>query len=607
MERREVVKGFAAVAGYFCMQPRMLAFGQGRAQTGMSSRGLKQQAKPKPSNKPFNAHFTDVAASAGLTYPTVYGGVDRKEYILEADGCGCAFIDYDNDGWVDIFLLTGTRLSGAPQGGTNRLYKNNRDGTFRDVTEEAGLHHIGWANAVCIGDYNNDGYDDIFCTYYGESKLYRNNGDGTFTDVTEASGLAGMNEKNSWASGCSFIDYDRDGRLDLFVSNYIRFDLDKVPHAGENINCNWKGVPVNCGPRGLPPGFPNRHILFHNNGDGTFTNVTEKAGLAGPPGNYGMTVVTADLDEDGWQDIYVACDSTPSLLYMNNHDGTFREEGVLRGVAYSDNGDEQAGMGIGIGDTSLSGHLDLLKTHFVEDTCNLFRNDGKANFSDATMTSRIGMETSYTCWGAGIVDLDNDGCPDIFIVAGSVYPEVEKRLPQYSDKCPRILFRNLGDGTFEELREQAGSGIVERHSSRGCAFGDFDNDGDIDVLIINMNEPPSLLRNDLVGNNHWIKIKLNGTRSNRSAIGARVVVHYGGKSQAQALTSQSSFYSSNDPRLHFGLGSIAEVDIDIFWPSGRIERLKKVGADRLILVTEGKGIVTSHEFSRKPQPEPSRS
>lgn len=564
---------------------------------GMASRGLKQLPPPKPTGHPFNAYFTDIAASAGLTDPVIYGEIHHKEYILEANGCGCAFIDYDNDGWMDIFILSGTRLSGAPPGTTNRLYKNNRDGTFTDVTKESGLQHVGWANAVCVGDYNNDGYDDIFCTYLGEATLYRNNGNGTFTDVTEQSGLSELNIQDSWVSGCSFLDYDRDGYLDLFVSNYITFDLNTVPKPGDDPNCIWEGIPVNCGPRGLPAGFPNKHILFHNNGDGTFTNVTEKAKLAGPAANYGMTVVAADLDEDGWQDIFVACDSTPSLLYMNNRDGTFREEGALRGVALSDDGELQSGMGVGIGDTVQSGHLDLFKTHFTEDTCNLFRNDGTANFTDVTLQSRISIETSYTRWGTGIVDLDNDGYPDIFVVCGSVYPEVEKYLPQYPDKCPRVLFRNLRDGTFEWLGEQAGPGVSDRHSSRGCAFGDFDNDGDIDILIVNLNEPPSLLRNDLRGKDHWIKLKLIGVRSNRSAIGARVVAHYEGKRQAQALTSQSSYYSCNDPRLHFGLGSAATVDFDIYWPSGFTEHLKDLPADHLVTVEEGRGVILKEAFS----------
>ena len=570
-------------------------------QAGVASRGLKQQPRPAPSGRPFDAYFVDVAERAGLTAPVIYGGVDRKEYILEADGCGCAFLDYDNDGWMDIFILTGIRLEGAPAGTTNRLYKNNRDGTFTDVTEKSGLHQVGWANSVCIGDYNNDGWEDIFCTSFGENKLYRNNGDGTFTDVTEKAGLSLGSDQTNWASGCSFVDFDRDGHLDLFISNYIQFDLKNVPKPGEDVNCNWKGIPVNCGPRGLPPGFPSSHALYHNNGDGTFTNVTAKSGIGGPRQSYGMTVVTADFDEDGWPDIYVACDSTPSLLYMNNHDGTFREEGVLRGVALSDDGMEQAGMGVGVGDFNLDGHLDLFKTNFADDTGVLYQNNGKADFEDVTRRSRIGIESSFTSWGTGIVDLDNDGNPDIFVVTGSVYPEVERILPQYPNKSPRILFRNMGDGTFEELGELAGPGVTTAHSSRGCAFGDFDNDGDIDILIVNMNEPPSLLRNDLRGQNHWIKLKLTGAKSNRSAIGARVLMHYGGKTQAQSVLSQASYYSSNDPRLHFGLGAVKEVDIDIYWPSGGLEHFKSVAANRLVTIFEGKGIVSRQEFTRTPQ------
>jgi enediyne biosynthesis protein E4 len=569
-------------------------------QSGVASRGLKQQPRPTPSGRPFDAHFVDVAKSAGLTAPIIYGGVDHKDYILEADGCGCAFIDYDNDGWLDIFLLTGQRLDGAPPGTTNRLYKNNRDGTFTDVTEKAGLHHVGWANSVCVGDYDNDGFDDLFCTYLGQNKLYRNNGDGTFTDVTEKAGFLLPEDKGGWGAGCSFVDYDRDGHLDLFVSNYIQFDLKTVPKPGENVNCNWKGLPVNCGPRGLPPGFPSSHVLYHNNGDGTFTNVTAKAGIGGLRQNYGMTVVAADFDEDGWPDIYVACDSTPSLLFMNNHDGTFREEGVFRGVAFNDDGMEQAGMGVGVGDFNLDGHLDLIKTNFSEDTCVLYQNDGKASFQDVTRNSRLSIESSFTSWGTGIVDLDNDGNPDIFIVTGSVYPEVEKQLPQYPNKSPRTLFRNMGDGTFEELREVAGPGVMAAHSSRGCAFGDFDNDGDLDILIVNLNEPPSLLRNDLSGQNHWLKLKLQGTTSNRSAIGARVLMHYGGKVQAQSVMSQSSFYSASDLRVHFGLGASKVADIDIYWPNGALEHFKAVAADQLVTIAEGKGIVSRQEMTGSP-------
>jgi len=560
---------------------------------GMSPHTTKAQPRSAPSGRPFYAHFTDVAAAAGLVAPTVYGYPDHKDYILEAVGCGCAFLDYDNDGWMDIFILSGTRMNTAPAGATNRLYKNNRDGTFTDVTEKAGLHDLGWASGVCVGDYNNDGFEDLFCTYFGQNKLYRNNGDGTFTDATKQAGL--LNDAPRFGAGCTFLDYNRDGNLDLFVSNYVQLDLKHVPKPGQNSNCTWKGVDVECGPRGLPHGV---HSLYRNNGDGTFTDVSVQAGISTLRGSYGMTVVSADFDEDGWPDIYLACDSTPSLLFMNNHDGTFREEGVIRGVALSEDGEEQAGMGVGVGDYDLDGHLDLFKTHFSEDTNGLYHNDGKGNFVDVTRVARIGVENRYVGWGAGIVDLDNDGFPDIFMVTGSVYPELEKTMPQFPNKTPRVVFRNLGNGTFEELLDGAGPGVAAPHCSRGCAFGDFDNDGDMDVLIVNLNEPPSLLRNDLRGSNHWLKLKLVGTKSNRSAIGARVVVRYGKKSQVQEVLSQSSFYSVNDTRLHFGLGSEKTADIAVRWLNGGHEELKEVAADQLIVVKEGTGIVPGQGWAK---------
>jgi enediyne biosynthesis protein E4 len=561
---------------------------------GIATRTVKPVARPTPSGLPFRAHFTDIAEAAGLRAPTIYGSIENKKYILEANGCGCAFIDYDNDGWMDIFLLCGTRLEGAPPEATNRLYKNNRDGTFTDVTDKAGLRAVGWANGVCIADYNNDGFDDIFCTYFGQNRLYRNNGDGTFTDVTKQAGLWDAGPAR-WGAGCAFVDYNRDGHLDLFVSNYIRYSLENAPVPGESSTCNWKGVPVNCGPRGLPTG---RHSLYRNNGDGTFTDVSKQSGIAAATESYGMTVVTADFDEDGWPDIFVACDSTPSLLFMNNHDGTFREEGVLRGVALSDDGMEQAGMGVGIGDYNLDGHLDLFKTHFIDDTCGFYRNDGKGNFDDVSRLTKVAVETRFTSWGAGIVDLDNDGYPDVLFVTGSVYPEVERKLPQFPYKTPRVLFRNLGNSTFEEMGASVGEGITAPHSSRGCAFGDFDNDGDMDALIINLNESPSLLRNDQDPRQHWIKVKLEGVKSNRSAIGARVLVHYGGKTQAQAVVSQSSYYSCNDSRLHFGLGATKLVDIDVYWPNGLHETYKKVDGDQLVTFREGVGRVANKGWAK---------
>jgi hypothetical protein len=564
------------------------AFGQ-----GVSSRGVKPQPRGKPSGLPFRARFTDVAAQAGLKEPIVYGGLEAKSYIIEVVGCGLAFFDYDNDGWLDLLVLNGTRLEGAPPGTTNRLYKNNRDGTFTDVTERAGLVRAGWASAVTVGDYDNDGFDDLFITYYGHNVLYRNNGNGTFTDVTEKAGL--REETVRYGSGCTWVDYDRDGRLDLFVAYYLDTTLDKLPKPGENPDCRWKGVPVNCGPRGLPTGFVR---LYHNNGDGTFTDVSQKAGVAAALGGYPMTAVAADYDNDGWPDVYVACDSKPSFMFRNQGDGTFRQEGLERGVAVSEDGLEQAGMGVAVGDYDLDGNLDLFKTHFSDDTHVLYRNDGNGYFDDFTIRAGIGVETRYVGWGTGMADLDNDGFPDLFLVTGSVYPEVERALPTYPFRTPRLVFRNLGNGRFEELIDEAGPGVAAVHSSRGCAFGDFDNDGDLDILVMNMNEPPSLLRNDVTGSGHWLKVLLVGVKSNRSAIGARVIAHYGGRAQAQEVTAQSSFYSTNDRRLHFGLGAAPGADLTIRWPSGATEKIAGVEADQLVVVREGAGIVSRQKFGR---------
>jgi enediyne biosynthesis protein E4 len=564
------------------------AFGQ-----GISTRSVKPQPRGKPSGRPFNARFTDVAKQAGLTSPIVYGGVDTKSYIIEVVGCGAAFIDYDNDGWQDLFILNGTRLEGAPAGTTNRLYKNNRDGTFTDVTDTAGLTNSGWASAVTVGDFDNDGFDDLFITYYGQNVLYRNNGNGTFTDVTEKAGLRRSDVR--YGSGCTWVDYDRDGRLDLFVATYLNTTLEKLAKPGQNADCRWKGVPVNCGPRGLPHGFVS---LYHNNCDGTFTDVTQQSGVAKASGSYPMTAVAADYDNDGWPDIYVACDSTPSWLFRNQHDGTFREEALERGIALSEDGMEQAGMGIGIGDYDLDGNLDIFKTHFSDDTNVLYRNDGKGNFDDVTIRAGIGVETRFVGWGTGMVDLDNDGHPDLFLVTGSVYPEVERQLPAYPFKTPRLVFRNLGEGRFEELIEEAGDAIASTHTSRGCAFGDFDNDGDVDVVIVNLNEPPSLLRNDVSGQGHWLKVLLEGVKSNRSAIGARVIARYGAVSQAQEVSAQSSFYSANDRRLHFGLGPAASADLTVRWPGGTIEKIGAVPADQLVVIREGAGIRHTQKFAK---------
>ncbi len=559
------------------------SFGQ-----GVSNHKAGVQPRGKPSGLSFDSKFTDVAVHAGLRDITVYGGTDRKDYILEAIGCGCAFIDYDNDGWLDIFLLSGSRLAETAGAASNRLYKNNRDGTFTDVTTHAGLTKTGWACGVCIGDYNNDGFDDLFVTYWGQNVLYRNNGDGTFTDVTQAARL--VESGNLWSSGCSFLDYNRDGNLDLFITSYLTLDLAKAPKPGQTANCRWMNVPVNCGPRGFPFGA---HRLYRNNGDGTFTDVSVASGIAAPKSSYGLTAVAADFDDDGWPDIYVACDSTPSLLFLNNHDGTFREQGAIRGVAYSEDGQEQAGMGLAVGDYDLDGRLDIFKTNFEGDAPDLYHNQGNANFEDVSRKAGLAVENRYVCWGAGMADFDNNGLPDIFMVAGHTFPEVEKRFPDFPAKNPRVLFRNLGNGRFEELLSEAGPALAEAHLSRGCAFGDFDNDGDVDILIVNLNEPPSLLKNDVASKNGWLKVKLIGTKSNRSAIGAKVVVKAGDFSQTQEVMSQSSFLSCNDFRLHFGLGQAQKAEIKVRWPNGNWETVTAVAVNQLVTVKEGAGIVVS--------------
>jgi hypothetical protein len=540
---------------------------------------------------PFS-RFTDVAAQAGLTQPIVYGTPGQVTYILESMGGGCAFLDYDNDGWMDIFLLGGRTLDGTPPGSGNRLYHNNRDGTFTDVTAKSGLADPGWAVGVCVGDYNNDGFEDLFLTYYGHNRLYRNNGDGTFIDVTARAGL--LHAGNRFGAGCTFLDYNRDGHLDLFVANYVEFDLATAPKPNAQVGtCSYQGVAVYCGPRGLS--LPT-HALYRNNGDGTFTDVSKASGIDSVKTSYGLTAVAMDIDEDGWPDIFVACDSTPSLLFMNNHDGTFREEALQRGLAVSGDGQDMAGMGTAPGDYDLDGHIDIFKTHYQLQSSGLYHATGKGEFDDVSNSSGIGVERRFVSWGDAIADLDNDGWPDIFYVTGNVYPELERVFSKFPAHSPPILFRNLGNGKFAQLGEGAGPAMAARHCSRGCAFGDFDNDGDLDILVMNQNEPPSLLRNDAPAGNHWLKVRLEGTKSNRSAIGARVLVRYGGKVQAQELMSQASYCSSNDPRLHFGLGAAATADVEVHWPSGIVESFKSVAANQLIKVREGAGQVKPVQF-----------
>jgi hypothetical protein len=541
----------------------------------------------------FPVSFVDIASTAGLTEATIYGGIEQKRYIIETNGCGVAFFDYDNDGWIDVLLLSGTRLGGFPTGKepSNKLYRNNHNGTFTDVTEKAGLRHGGWASSVCVGDYDSDGNEDLFITYWGQNVLYHNNGNATFTDVTQKARLAARGTR--WGSGCTFIDYDRDGKLDLFVANYLKFDLATAPEPGKGANCTWKGVPVNCGPKGLAT---DTNLLYHNNGDGTFTDVSESSGISRVQGRYSMTATTTDFNNDGWTDIYVACDSTASTLYRNNRDGTFTDVALEAGCAYNEDGNAQAGMGVAVGDYNRDGLLDIFKTHFSDDLPALYRNSGRDFFTDASRAA--GFEhTRYVEWGTGFADFDNDGWPDIMIATGSVYPEVEKVFKEYPHRSTRLVYQNLGNGRFKDVTTQTGPGVLSPKSSRGCAFGDFDNDGDIDVLVMNMNEPPLLLRNDYNnerrrGLNNWLEVKLTGTRSNRSAIGARVVLWNGSHAQAQEITSQSSYYSHNDLRLHFGMGTKQRADrIEIRWPDGLTEIIKDVAVNQIVKIREGAGVI----------------
>jgi enediyne biosynthesis protein E4 len=545
--------------------------------------------------------FLDVARESGLNVNTIFGGEHKNKYLLETTGCGVAFYDYDNDGWLDIFLVNGSRLEGFPAGQapSNHLFKNNRDGTFTDVTAKAGLAHSGWGQGVCIGDYDNDGYDDLFVTYFGKNVLYRNQGDGTFTDVSTKAGVAGDGKR--WNTGCAFLDYDRDGRLDLFVANYIDLDLATAP-VPESGPCLYKGVMVACGPPGLNGG---KNILYHNNGDGTFTDVSAHSGILEANGTFGLGVLTADLDNDGWPDVYVANDSTPSLLYQNKRDGTFSEIGLDSGCALSADGKPQAGMGISTADYDLDGNLDLVKTNFAGDTPSLYHNLGGTRFEDATFPAGLGRHTQYLGWGCGFFDLENDGWPDILICNGHVYPEVEQLRTEVGYAQQKLLYRNTRNGRFEDISEQGGAGITTPSAARGCAFGDFDNDGDIDMVVNTINGPPQLLRCDSRVKNNWIKIRTIGVKSNRSGIGARIrcVTHAPEEDKPHAqideVRSGGGYLSQNDLRVHFGLGKAEKVELlEIRWPSGTIDSLRGVQINQLVYVREGEGIVRRVSFDQ---------
>jgi enediyne biosynthesis protein E4 len=542
------------------------------------------------------ANFTDVAEKAGLTMQDIFGGIETKKYIIETTGTGVAIFDYDNDGWPDIFLVNGTRLEGLPKGDapSNHLYRNNHDGTFTDVTVQAGLTATGWGQGVCVGDYDNDGWEDLYVTYYGKNRLYHNQ-KGVFTEVAEKAGVAGSGK--AWGSGCAFVDYDRDGKLDLIVANYVDFDLSTAPAPGQRATCLWKGVPVMCGPSGLPGA---KNILYHNKGDGSFEDVTTKAHIDRTDGHYSLSVSTLDFDEDGWPDIYVACDSTPSILYRNNHDGTFTDVAVTAGAAFNEDGREQAGMGTSVADFNGDGHLDIFKTNFSDDTSTLYRNNGDGTFTDATSAAGLGLYTQYLGWGTMFFDFDNDGWPDLILANGHVYPEVDSQHLGSSYKEPRILYHNNGDGTFSDISASSGSGLTTPASSRGLAVGDLWNDGRMSVVVSNMNAPASLLVNQVRTPNHWIALRTVGTKSNRDGIGARITVKVGSRMLVNEVRSGSSYISNSDMRVHFGLGTAAKVDwIEIRWPSGLIERFADLGVDAIHEVNEGSGKAIETDAKKK--------
>ena len=572
---------------------------------GIVSRRFGWLAAEQNAEKPANAlgaTFIDVARTAGLNAKTIYGGEHKNKYLLETTGCGVAFYDYDNDGWLDIFLVNGWRLEGFPAGQepTSHLFKNNRDGTFTDVTAKAGLMHHGWGQAVCVGDYDNDGFDDLFVSYFGKNVLYHNNGDGTFTDVTDKAGVGGNGKR--WNTGCAFVDYDRDGKLDLFVANYIDLDLATAP-VPESGPCLYKGVMVACGPPGLKGG---KNILFHNNGDGTFTDVSEASGILSSNGTFGLGVLTGDFDNDAWPDIYVANDSSPSALYQNKKNGKFEDIAVIAGCALSPDGKPQAGMGVSAADYDLDGNLDIVKTNFAGDTPSLYHNLGGANFEDTTFTAGLGAHTQYLGWGCGFFDFDNDGWADILICNGHVYPEVEQLKTEAGYVQRKLLYRNLRNGKFEEVTDMAGPGITTPVAGRGCAFGDFDNDGDIDMVVNTVNGPPQLLRCDSSSGNNWIKVKAIGTKSNRSGIGARVtcIATFRGETkphrQIDEVRSGGGYFSQGDLRVHFGLGKANKVDVlEVRWPSGQVDTMKDIAANQVVFVKEGAGIVPVEPLSHK--------
>ena len=576
---------------------------ENRAQQNGASTGVAHAPVKDALSRPITAGgfidngpviFSDITHSAGLDKFHHVSGTREKTTILETPGSGLALLDYDNDGWLDIYLLNGSTvaaLNGKQAAPRAMLFHNNHDGTFTDVTDKAGVANEGWGFGVAVGDFDNDGWPDIYVSNFGKNRLYRNNHDGTFTDVAERAGVA----LGGWSTGATWGDYDRDGRLDLFVPGYVKFDPDKPPIAGKGGLppgfCQFRGVDVMCGPRGLAGEGDH---LFHNNGDGTFTDVSLKAGVSDPRGYYGLASVFIDIDDDGWLDLLVANDSVPKFLYRNKHDGTFEDASYLSGFALNDEGREQAAMGIAVGDYNRDGRVDFCITNFSDDYNTLYRNDGEASFSDVSYASGIANATiPFLGWGTGFLDYDNDGLLDLFFANGHVYPGVDKQDWGTTWAQRPLLFRNVDGSKFTEAPPTTGSGLADVISALGAAFGDLFNDGHIDVVLNVIDSTPVLLRNVVQNGNHWLTLKLiGGGKSPRDAQGAKVFLTAGGVRQRADVFSGGSYASTSDSRVHFGLGAAAKIEkVEILWPDGFREEVRVSAVDRILTLTEGKGIV----------------
>jgi hypothetical protein len=563
---------------------------------------MAQRPYPPTPDHPAPAWFVDVAPKAGLTVRNVNGSVDTKHYIIESTGSGVAILDYDRDGFPDIFLVNGTTIEPTKEKPTSHLFHNNHDGTFTDVTIKAGLALTAWGQGACVGDYDNDGFDDLYVTTYGKNHLFHNQGNGTFKDVSDQSGTSGTGKE--WGTGCAFIDYDRDGKLDILIANYVHFDLASTPKPGAGPGCMWKGVAVMCGPRGLPYA-PN--TLLHNLGNGHFEDVSKPSGIDRTNGHYCFSVTTLDYNEDGWPDIYVACDSTPSILYRNNHNGIFTDVAADVGVAFNEDGREQAGMGSTSADYNADGHLDLFKTNFSDDTSTLYLAAADATFTDETHAAGLAVNTDALGWGTMFADVDNDGYPDLLVANGHVYPEVDSARLGSAFREPRFLYYNLGSTSgsgpvkFRDISKTSGPAFADPRSGRGLATADLFNDGRVEAVINNLSDTPMLLVNLASNQNHWLTVRLIGTTSNRSAVGARLTLRASDRLWVDEVRSGSSYNSSSDLRLHFGLGSHARLDsIQVRWPNGEIESYDPPASpDRVLELTEGTGRVTNSENHSK--------